>query len=117
METLTQFLEKLSRLDLVSTDGTKKMISVNSFEVSYSVKMNSLMGADDNLYFPGGMPFSAVISVVRDGKLVASWGCVDQQENDEFAMWWATTYKEVEKYEYNEEKNQSLINKRIWDNI
>lgn len=82
-----EFLNKLDKITWVSPDkdllisSNKTLVSNKGhWKMSYSIEqMTSLH--DRNV------PFRAVVKLWFDGQMVQFWGCVDNEENADFILW------------------------------
>ena len=111
------FLGKLERMDFVCLgENRKTLISKDGFELTYSTKLQSLIGSKEDCGFIG-LPVQLIFYIRRNGEFVASWGCVDLEDTTEIAKWYVLKQSELENKAHKDERKVNDTNQFEYDNI
>ena len=81
LNTLTDVLGKLDKLNFDSVDGNE-LISSEGWSVSFSTKLSTMV------YDVDKFPVQISLQVRFKGEYVFSWGCISNEENSEFIKWY-----------------------------
>ncbi len=108
LNTLTDVLGKLDKLNFDSVDGNE-LISSEGWSVSFSTKL-ATMAHDVDKY-----PVQISLQVRFKGKYVFSWGCISNEENYEFIKWYTPLKSkaygaEMKKDDANQAEGKALFN-------
>jgi len=89
---MKKLIKTISSFTFTKVDD-KKLIG-EGIEVSYSVKLANTLSEIEK------MPLQVVIQVRLNGQYAYSWGCVSNEENSEFILWFIQTSTKVRDVEF-----------------
>lgn len=110
VETTTQFIGKLDKINFTAVDGDilKGDVLGQSVEVTISTELaNSI----DQLKH---LPVQLVIRVRMNGQHVQSWGALDNEENSKLATWFVTKKADTGRNQYDTERQARETAKAIF---
>lgn len=116
MENVNDFIAKLERVNFTSANDRDTLVSEDGFELSYTTKLQGLIGPADNCGFIG-MPVQLIFRVEKDGKLVTSWGCMELEDTTELAKWYVLKVNELARTTRAIERRKEQLADLLWDNI
>jgi hypothetical protein len=96
---MKKLIKTLLSFTFTKVDG-QKLIG-EGIEVSYNIKLANRL--DDFKV----MPLQMVIQVRLNGEYAYTWGCVSNEENSDFALWFVQTSAKVQELEFDAERKAS----------
>lgn len=113
MSTTAQFIEKLNKINFTSVNGQtlKGDLIGQAIEVTLSTELaNSSEGLKQ-------FPVQAIIRVRMNGQHVQSWGAMSNDDNSELVTWFVTKKIDVERKEYEAERQARDTAQAIFNSL
>lgn len=107
--TMEALLMKLSAITWTSQDGRE--LTDGEWKVSFSTKLNMSAGLNRD------MPVQIVIRITYQGHYVTSWGCIDNEENAQFAAWFMKAKSEAITMEIEIEDDIKANGKKLFNEL
>jgi hypothetical protein len=106
---MTNFLNKLSQINFTSySDG--KLMSEDGWAVFYSVKLQDNHGLTESL-------FQVVVRVTYQGAFVSHYGCVTEEETNQFGNWFLLKKQYVESQNSKRESELEKLGKKLFASL
>jgi hypothetical protein len=100
MENLTQFIEKLDKLTFSTVDRDKlELTSEEGFTVKLMLEISTIR-------MKTSYPIQVVVRVIKEGVIVASWGCSTNDDNQEAIFWLYQKGNKLKDVQYEEHDNK-----------
>lgn len=116
MENVQDFIAKLERVNFTSINDRDTLVSDDGFKLSYTTKLQGLIGSADNCGFVG-LPVQLIFRVEKDGRYVTSWGCVELEDTTELAKWYVLKVNELARITRAVERGKEQIANLLWENV
>jgi hypothetical protein len=107
-----EFLTKLERLNFTKVDNDT-LINDDGFTLSYSTKLETLIGSKDDCKFLG-LPVQLLFQVRKDNNHVMTWGCEELEDTTMLAKWFVMKRSELQHKQNEVDYQAQKVAKDLW---
>jgi hypothetical protein len=113
MESITQFIGKLNKINFTSVKGETLIGDILGQSAEVTITNHLATSTDGLKYFP----VQLIIRVKMNGEHVTQWGAVSNEENSQLATWFVTKEAETSSNAYKAKRKVQEVAQAIFNSL